>query len=158
MNLNMSYGLEPDIAIKGMTADSRCGTSNRTKITATDIKAGLLVTSNSEGKVELPTSQDDYILGATLWTTTLVTDESGEAYYKGGRAVAIVTENPIWLEAQEAIDEESLVYAVISTNQGDVKSTPGADTTTKPVGRAETATNGAGQLVRVKLMPALQGA
>ena len=158
MPLNTEYGLEPDVAIKGMVADSRRGTTTRTKIAKVNINPGKLITKTDDGKVELPSAQDDYIIGATLWTTTLVTEENGEAVYKGGRAVPIVTEDAIWLEAQEAIDEESLVYAVITTNQGDVKSTSGAGTTTKPVGRAETATTGAGQLVRVKLMPALQGA
>jgi hypothetical protein len=158
MPLNTEYGLEPDVAIKGMVADSRRGTTTRTKIAKASIKPGLLITNTDDGKVELPSAQGDYIVGATLWTTTLVTEENGEAVYKGGRAVPIVTEDAIWLEAQEAIDAETLVYAVITTNKGDVKSTSGADTTTKPVGRAETATTGAGQLVRVKLMPALQGA
>ena len=158
MPLNTEYGLEPDIAIKGMVADSRRGTTTRTKIAAADIKAGLLVTKDGSGKIVVPSAQGDYILGATVWTTTLVTDEAGVTAYKADRAVPVTQEDPIWLEAQEAIAEDALVYAVISTNPGDVKSTSGADTTTKPVGRAETATNGAGQLVRVKLMPALQGA
>ena len=89
----------------------------------------------------------------------MVTGEDGKAYWKANKALPIVTENPIWLEAQEAIAEPALVYAVISgDNRGDVKSTAGSDTTTKPIGRAETSTTTAGQLIRVKPMPALQGA
>lgn len=158
MPLNTEYGLEPDVAIKGMVADSRRGFNTISKVAAADIKAGLLVTKNGSGKIVVPSAQSDYILGATVWTTTLVTDEAGVTTYKAGRAVPVTQEDPIWLEAREAIAEGALVYAVISTHPGDVKSTTGDDTTTKPIGRAETATTAAGQLVRVKLMPALQGA
>ena len=158
MPLNTEYGLEPDVAIKGMVADSRRGYNTITKVAKANIKPGLLVTAGSDGKVAVPTAAGDYILGATLWTTTLVTDEAGNVQYKADKSLPIVTEDPIWLEAQGAIAENALVYAVITTNNGDVKGARAADTTTKPIGRAETKTTAAGQLVRVKLMPALQGA
>lgn len=155
MAINDTYSLEPDVAIKGMVADSRIGFTTVTQIMAADIAPGSLV----DGDGALPAAQGDYILGATRWSDTIVQPEDGSAaVYQSGKPAPVVTEGPIWLEAQEAIAKNALVYAVISTNPGDVKSTAGADTTTNPVGRAETATTAAGELVRVKLMPALQGA
>lgn len=157
MALNTTYSLEPDAAIKGMVADSRRGFNTVTKIAGADLAPGTLVTE-SAGKVVAPSAQSDYIVGAVLWTTALVQDESGDISWKTDKACPVTTEDPIWLEAQEAVAANALVYAVISGNPGDVKSTAGADTTTAPIGRAETATTAAGELVRVKLMPALQGA
>jgi hypothetical protein len=157
MSLNTTYSIDADVAIKGLVADSRRGFNTITKVAGADTPHGVLLTM-SAGKAVLPSGVGDYIIGASIWTTTLVQDEAGAAVWKADKALPITTEDPIWLEAQEAIAEDALVYAVISTNPGDVKSTSGGDTTTKPVGRAETATTGAGQLVRVKLYPALQGA
>lgn len=158
MPLNTTYALEPDAAIKGMVADSRRGFNTLTEIAETDLAPGTLVTRGTDGKVIAPSAQADYIIGATIWTTTLVTEEDGTTVWKQDRACPVTTEDPIWLEAQEAISQDALVYAVISTNPGDVKSTAGADTTTAPIGRAETSTTAAGELVRIKLIPALQGA
>lgn len=160
MPLNTTYSLEPDAAIKGLVADSRRGYNTVTAIAETDLLPGKLVT-RAAGKVKIPSAVGDYIVGATIWTTTLVQDEAGDISWKADKTVPITTEDPIWLEAQEAISQDALVYAVISGAggiAGDVKSTAGADTTTLPVGRAETVTTAAGQLVRVKLMPGLQGA
>lgn len=158
MSLNTTYSLEPDVAIKGMVADSRRGFNTITKVAAADTAHGVLLTLDGSGKAVLPSVVTDYIIGASIWTTTLVQDEAGATVWKTDKALPITQEDPIWLEAQEAIAENALVYAVISTNPGDVKSTAGADTTTLPIGRAETATTAAGELVRVKLLPALQGA
>ncbi len=160
MPLNTTYSLEPDAAIKGMVADSRRGFNTITAIAGTDLLPGKLVT-RSGGKVVIPSAVGNYIVGSTIWTTTLVQPESGDAVWEADKALPITQEDPIWLEAQEVIAQDALVYAVISgagNIAGDVKSTAGADTTTLPVGRAETATTAVGQLIRVKLMPGLQGA
>jgi hypothetical protein len=158
MHLNTTYAIESDPAIKGLVADSRRGYNTITKVAAVDILPGFLLTTDGAGKAVLPSAQSDYIIGASIWTTTMIQDLSGNIAWKADRALPVTQEDPIWLEAQEAIDENALVYAMISTTPGDVKSTAGADTTTKPVGRAETATTGAGELIRIKLFPALQGA
>ena len=158
MALNTTYSTDADIAVKGMVADSRRGFNTITKVAAVDILPGLLLTLDGSGQAVLPADVDDYIIGASIWTTTLVQDESGVISWKADKALPVTQEDPIWLESQEAITEGALVYAVISTNPGDVKSTAGADTTTRPIGRAETSTAGAGELVRIKLLPALQGA
>lgn len=160
MPLNTTYSLEPDAAIKGMVADSRRGFNTITAIAGANLLPGKLVT-RSAGKVVIPSAVDDFIVGSTIWTTTLVQPETGNAVWSANKSVPVSQADPIWLEAQEAIAQDALVYAVISgagNIAGDVKSTQGADTTTKPVGRAETVTTAAGQLVRVKLLPALQGA
>ena len=160
MPLNTTYSLEPDAAIKGMVADSRRGFNTITAIAGADLLPGKLVT-RSAGKAVIPSAAGDFIIGSTIWTTTLVQPETGDAVWEADKAVPVTQADPIWLEAQEAIAQDALVYAVISgagNIAGDVKSTAGADTTTLPVGRAETATTGAAQLIRVKLLPALQGA
>lgn len=154
MAINDTYSLEPDVAVKGMVADSRVGFSTRTIVLAADIAPGLLVTLAGA----LPSAVDDYIAGATRWSTTIVQPEDGsDAVYKSGKAAPVINDAPIWLQARDAITAGDLVYAMISTNPGDVKATSGADTTTAPVGRAET-TAATGELVKVKLMDALQGA
>lgn len=153
MAINTTYSLDADVAVKGMVADSRVGFSTRTVVLAADIAPGFLVTLAGA----LPSAQGDYIAGATRWSTTIPQDESGNITYKSGKAVPVITDAPIWLQARDAVAAGDLVYAMISTNAGDIKKTAGADTTTKPVGRAETA-GAVGELVRVKLMDALQGA
>lgn len=154
MAINDTYSLEPDVAVKGMVADSRVGFSTRTIVLAADTTPGLLVTLAGA----LPNAAGDYIAGATRWSTTIVQPEDGgDAVYKSGKAAPVVTDVPIHLQAREAIVAGELVYAMISTNPGDIKKTAGVDTTTKPVGRAETG-GAIGELVRVKLMDALQGA
>lgn len=156
MPLNTDYSQTPDVAVAGMVADSRIGFTTVTRILAAATAPGKLVVEGDT--VAVPSTVDDYILGAVRWTTTLVQDDNGLVTYKADRAAPIVTEGPIWLTAQEAVAKGDLVYAVISTNPGDVKKTAGVDTTTKSIGRAESATRGAGQLVKVVLMPAMQNA
>ena len=158
MPLNTTYSLEPDVAIKGLVADSRRGYNTITKVASIDTAHGVLLTLDGSGEAVLPSGVDDYIIGASIWTTTLVQDESGATVWKAGKALPITQEDPIWLESRDAITEGALVYATISGVPGNVKATAGADTTTLPIGRAETTVIGAGELVRVKLLPALQGA
>lgn len=154
MAINDTYDLEPSQAIKGMVADSRVGFSTRTIVMGADIAPGFLVTLAGA----LPTAVTDYIAGATRWSPTIVQPEGGgDAVYKSGKAAPVITDAPIWLQARDAVTAGDLVYAVISTNPGDVKAAAGVTTTTLPVGRAET-TAATGELVRVKLMDALQGA
>lgn len=157
MPLNTTYSLEPDAAVKGLVADSRRGYNTVTEIAALDLKPGFLVTVKN-GKAELPSAAEDYVLGATIWTTTMAQDTAGEIYWKADKAVPVTTEDPIWLEARDTIVEGALVYATISGEPGNVKGAVGATgVTTNPIGRAETDAV-LGELVRVKLMPALQGA
>ncbi len=158
MALNTTYSTDADIAVKGMVADSRRGFNTITKVAAADTLPGLLLTLDGNGKAVLPSAIDDYIIGASIWTTTLTQDDSGVISWKADKALPVTQEDPIWLEARDAVAEGALVYAVISGSVGNIKATAGADTTTLPVGRAETAAFGAGELIRVKLLPALQGA
>lgn len=162
-DLNLTYSLDSEPAILGMVSDSRVGFNTITKKIelAAGIPAGKLVKKGTAvGSVTVLSAVGDYVVGATRWSPSMVTDEAGVTTYKQNKFAPIFTEGPIWLNAQEAIAEDDLVYAVISGagKIGDVKKTSGADTTTKPVGRAETVTTGADQLVRIYLRPALQGA
>jgi len=156
MALNTTYSTDSDVAIKGLVADSRRGFNTITKVAAINTAHGVCVTLNGAGKIVLPSGVNDYIVGATIWTTTLVQDEAGAAVYKAGIATPVTTEDSIYLQARETIAIDALVYAMISGTPGDVKSTQGVTTTTKPIGRAETAATN-GNLVKVKLMPAMQG-
>lgn len=161
MPLNTTYSISPDQAVAGMVADSRVGLTTVTRIPSVALAAGLLVTKDTAvGKAKLPSAQSDYIIGATRWSPTMVQEDDGTTAYKAGRAAPVFTEGPIWLNAAEAIGEFDLVYATISGagKIGWVKKTAGADTTTKPIGRAETVTTASGQLVLVHLRPALQNA
>lgn len=157
MPLNQTYSREAEVAIKGLIADSRRGYDTITKVASTGISPGFLVTTNGSGQAVKPSSVTDYILGASIWAGTMVQDLSGNISWKADRAMPVFTQGAIWLESGEAIAENALVYATISGVTGNVKSTQGVDTTTKPVGRAETATTATNQLIRVKLLPALQG-
>ncbi|MGL5727780.1 MAG: structural cement protein Gp24 [Plesiomonas sp.] len=157
-DINLTYSLNPDQWVQGMVADSRVGFTTVTKIMTADVAAGLLVTKGATGdKAKLPAAQTDYIIGATRWSPTMVQDDSGSTLYKANKGAPVFTEGPIVLFADEAIGQYDQVYAVISGagKIGHVKKTKGADTTNLPVGRAETATAGAGLLV-VYLRPAMQ--
>ena len=161
MPLNTTYSIGSDQAVAGMVADSRVGFATVTRIPSANIAAGLLVTKDAAvGKAKLPSAATDYIIGATRWTPTMVQEDDGTAVYEAGRGAPVLTEGPVWLNAAEAIGEFDLVYGVISGagKIGWVKKTQGADTTTKPVGRAETKTTASGELVVVHLRPALQNA
>lgn len=156
MTLNTTYSLDSDVAVKGQVADSRVTTASTiTKVLEADTEAGVLVTLGTGGKAAVIGAQDDYVLGATRHSTTIVQADDGTVTYKADQAAPIFQEGPIWLYGREAINEGDLVYGVINTNPGDVKKTSGADTTTASIGRAETTTTGAG-LVRVYLRPAQQ--
>ncbi|MGL5775727.1 MAG: structural cement protein Gp24 [Aeromonas veronii] len=161
MPLNTTYSISSDQAVAGMVADSRVDLTTVTRIPSVALAAGLLVTKDAAvGKAKLPSAQSDYIIGATRWTPTMVQEDDGTTVYKAGRGAPVVTEGPVWLNGAEAIGEFDLVYGVISGagKIGWVKKTAGADTTTKPVGRAETKTAASGELVVVNLRPALQNA
>jgi len=135
------------------------GFTTVTRIMSADIAAGLLVTKDAAaGKAKLPGAVTDYIIGATRWSPTMVQDEAGNTQYKAARAAPVFTEGPIWLYAAEAIGEFDQVYATISGagKIGWVKKTAGVDTTSKPIGRAESVTTASGQLVLVYLRPAMQ--
>lgn len=144
VDINLSYGQDPEVGLPGQVSDSRV-THTGTGKAAAEILPGRAVLWDGN----LPSGVGDVMRGVARSDTTREQTDAGVVSYAAGERVGLVQFGPVWVEVTEAVAAGDPAYAIITVGatQGQFKKTTGGDTITAPVGYFETATAGAGKAI-----------
>lgn len=152
-DLSLLYGYNNETHVQGQIADSRytaivTRTVSTNSAAGTIIQPGYPVTRDADDlMVKLPNAASDVVTGIVRWSDAQVeTYADGTRGYRIRDAVPVVYVGPVWITVSGAVTQGQLAYALIN-GSGNFTATPGAGTTSRPVGIFETSTTGAGDAI-----------
>jgi len=151
--INLQYGYDTNTHVQGQIADSRY-TDIVTRTVSTNLAAGSVIQPGypvtrdaDDDMVKVVTAATDVVTGIVRWSDAQVeTYADGTRGYRVRDALPVVYRGPVWVTVSAAVTQGQLAYALIN-GSGNFAATPGAGTTSRPVGIFETSTTGAGDAI-----------